>query len=130
MTDSQEKGIIGEIVEDGFPVVFKFVNELPAQDTRGRYGWLTVVSWKYDGSQRNGMPRQEVNSRMIDLEQAIETLEEEGHCLHAYSRTGNGLKELVYYISDRDRFMQAFNEALKNRPTYPIEITFYEDQEW
>ncbi len=130
MADSQEKGIIGEIVEDGFPVVFNLIDEFPSEDTRGRFGWLTVVSWKYDGSQRNGMPAEGVNLRMIDLEHAIEDLEQEGYCRHAYSRTGNSLKELAYYISDRDRFMEAFNEALKDQPPYPIEITFYEDRAW
>ena len=80
MADSQEKGIIGEIVEDGFPVVFKLVDELPFEDTRGRFGWLTVVSWKYDGRKRNGMPPEGVNSRMISLEHAFETaLEEQGY---------------------------------------------------
>jgi hypothetical protein len=96
--------------------VFKLVDELPFEDTRGRFGWLTVVSWKYDGGQPNGMPAESINRGMIALEHAIEDLEQEGHCLHAYSRTGNNLKELVYYIADRDRFMEAFNEALKDQP--------------
>jgi hypothetical protein len=131
MTDSQEKGVIGEIREGGFPVVFKFVDELPSEETRGRFGWLTVVSWKYDGTQRNGMPPEEINLRMISLEHIIEDgLENQGHCVHAYSRTGNSLKELIYYISDRDQFMEAFNNALKDQPPYPVEITFYEDRSW
>lgn len=61
MTESQGKGIIGEIKEDGFPVIFKFVDDLPSEETRGRLGWLTAVSWKYDGHQRNGMPPEEIN---------------------------------------------------------------------
>jgi hypothetical protein len=130
MTDSQEKGVIGEILEGGFPVVFKFVDELPSEEARGRFGWLTVVSWKYDGTQRNGMPPEEVNMRMISLEHTIDGLESQGHCIHAYSRTGNSLKELVYYISDRDQFMETFNNALKDQPPYPVEITFYEDRSW
>lgn len=67
---------------------------------------------------------------MIDLEHAIENLEQEGYCLYAYSRTGNNLKELVYYISDRDEFMEEFDKALRDQPVYPIEINFYEDRGW
>jgi hypothetical protein len=130
MTEPQERGVIGEIREDGFPVVFKFVDELPSAETHGRFGWLAVLSWKYDGRQRNGMPPEEINLGMLDLEHAVEGLEQEGYCRHAYSRTGNGLKELVYYISDRDQFMGAFNGALRDQPPYPIEITFYEDRGW
>src|SRR5262245_25018585 len=130
MEHSLERGIIGEIEEDGLPVVFKFVDEAPSSETRDRFRWLTVISWKYDRSVRNGMPPQDTNERMLALEHAIDALEESTLCRHAYSRTGNGLKELVYYISDREKFMGAFNDALSEHPRYPIEINFYEDHEW
>jgi len=129
--NGEEKGIIGEVEEDGFPVVFKFVDELPSEETRGRFGWLTVITWKNDGNQRNGMPPEETNSQMRNLEHAIEeNIQSKGHCLHAYSKTGNSLKELVYYISDRDEFMREFNAALRGQPRYPLEIDFYEDGGW
>ena len=76
------------------------------------------------------MPPEEINFRMLALEHRVDDLEQEGYCRHACSRTGNGLKELVYYISDREQFMEAFNDALKDQPPYPIEITFYEDRVW
>jgi hypothetical protein len=76
------------------------------------------------------MPTEEIYMHIIDLEHVIENLEQQGYCRHVYSRTGNSLKELVYYIPDRDEFMKEFNEALKDRPVYPIEINFYEDREW
>jgi len=100
---ADEPGIIGETYEDGFPVVLKLV----------------------DG------PSELVNSQMLALEDALDqSLESPGLCRHAYSRTGNGLKELAYYIHERDQFMEAFNTALAEHPPCPIEITFYEDREW
>lgn len=131
MSEAQELGIIGEVQEDGLTVVFKFVDEYPDPEIRQTYPWLTVISWKYDGSDCNGMPPEEVNQRMLTLEHAIEeALENQDLCRHAYSRTGNHLKELAYYIPDREKFMAAFNEALQSHPRYPIEINFYEDPEW
>ena len=130
MSGEQEKGIIGEIQEDGLPVIYRLVDELPDQDIRASYSWLTVVSWKYDGLDRNGMPPEGTNQRMIALEHAIDALEETELCRHAYSRTGNHLKELVYYISSREQFMEALNSALAHHPPYPIEINFYDDTEW
>ena len=53
----------------------------------------------------------------------------DGFCRHVCSRTGNGLTELVYYIAERDQFMQAVNTAVADRQRYPIEITFYEDRD-
>lgn len=131
MSDARELGIIGEIKEDGLPVIYKFVDEYPPPEVRADYSWVTVISWKYDGSNRNGMPPDDVNQKMISLEHVIEvSLDDQGFSRHAYSRTGNHLKELVYYISNRQEFMAAFNDALANHPRYPIEINFYEDPQW
>ena len=130
MGDSDELGIIGETEEDGLPVIYRLVDELPGADVRDGLPWLTVISWRYDREARNGMPPVAINDRMIALERAIEEIEAVSLCRHAYSRTGNGLKEFAYYITDRDRFMDAFNIAVRNHPRYPIEIEFYEDLEW
>jgi hypothetical protein len=129
-SEAQEKGFIGKYKEDGAPVILKFINEFPTEDVRNAYRWLTVISWKYDGKQ-NGMPLEDVNSSMIALEKVFEdSLEHEGFCKHAYSRTGNNLKELVYYIENQEKFLAALNKALASHPRYPIEINFYEDQAW
>ena len=130
MAGGEELGIVGESKEDGLPVIYKFVDEAPSQETRERFPWLTVISWKYDRSIRNGMPPEDTNKQMLALEHAVDELGEAALCRHAYSRTGNGLKELVYYIANRDEFMGAFNNALRKHPRYPIEIKFYEDREW
>jgi hypothetical protein len=130
-SEAQEKGIIGKYTEDGSPVILKFVNEFPTEDVRNVYRWLTVISWEYDGGQNNGMPPKDTNLSMISLEDALDvSLEKEGHCKHAYSRTGNNLKEFVYYTENQEIFLAAFNNALVSHPLYPIEITFYEDQSW
>jgi|GEM_PF-871094 len=127
----EPKGVIGEVYINGFPVIYKFVNELPTKDIRATYPRLVVVSWKYDGSERNGMPEEDENKRMIQLEDALEVgVEAKGVCTHAYSRTGNNLKEFVYYIRDDDEFLKSLNSALASHDRYPIEITFYEDREW
>jgi len=68
---------------------------------------------------------------MIKLEDALETISgREALYLDVYSATGNNLKEFVFYIADREQFMANFNHALRDQPAYPIEINFYEDNEW
>lgn len=129
--DSTDLGIIGRVYEDGSAVIYKLVDEFPEQDVRSALPWLTVISWQYDGSASDGMPEAGVNEKMVQLEQAIESaLVRSGFCRHAYSRTGNGLKELVYYIADREAFMSEFNAAMSGHVRYPIEIGFYDDPEW
>ncbi len=130
MDQPEDLGVIGETEEDGYPVVYRLVDQLPAEAIRARLPWLTVISWRYDREARNGMPPVAMNERMIVLERALDAIEAAALCRHAYSRTGNGLKELAYYIIERDAFMVAFNDAVRNHPRYPIEIEFFEDQGW
>jgi hypothetical protein len=127
----EQKGIIGRVYENGLPVIYKFVNEMPSVTIREQLQWLTVISWKYDGTSNNGMPQADENQLMIKLEDAIEDhLENDKVLRHAYSRTGNDLKELVYYIHEQDQFLDAFNKTLENHSKYPIDISFYEDSKW
>ncbi|MGF1831756.1 DUF695 domain-containing protein [Photobacterium angustum] len=131
MTWSEETWSVGEAKIQGRPVVYKFINEFPDDSTRSKMEWLTVVSWKYDGSTNNGMPPKHVNELMIKLEDGLETIKgREGLYFDVYSATGNDLKEFVFYIADREIFMKQFNEALSGHEVYPIEVNFYQDKEW
>ena len=40
------------------------------------------------------------------------------------------MKELVYYIGDREAFVASFNEELAGQPRYPLQIEFFDDPEW
>lgn len=125
------KGVIGSYTENGFPVIIKFVNELPQNKIINHLPFLVIISWKYNGEKNNGMPEKKVNERMIILEGAIEkSMESSNVFTHAYSRTGNNLKEFVYYGTNQDDFMNLLNKTLKSHKEYPIEISFYEDKEW
>ena len=125
------KGVIGRDWEDEHPVIYRFVNEPPSHEKMASLPWLTVIAWKYEGSETNGMPPAQVNERMVILEEVLRSaVEKSGFCEHAISRTGNNLKEFVYYIHDRDAFLTKLNDALQSLERFPIEITFYEDVEW
>ncbi|MEZ9525681.1 DUF695 domain-containing protein [Enterovibrio norvegicus] len=129
--DKDAKGIIGEVTEGGYPVIYSFVNELPAEKIRKDLNWLVVISWKYDGVSNNGMPNKDLNTSMIELEDILEELyETNSFAERAYSRTGNNLKEFVFYISNRDLFLGKFNDMAKGKPRFPIEINFYDDPSW
>ena len=125
-----QRGVIGEYYESDKPVIVKFVNEIPDQKIINSLPWLTIISWKYDVEINNGMPPKEVNEKMIKLENALEVFYSIDTCRWIYNRTGNGLKEFNYQISDRDQFIKEINNVLKSHERYPIEITFYKDSDW
>jgi len=131
MAWSEETWTVAKSSVKGIPVIYKFMNELPDEITRGKLPWLTVVSWKYDGSTNNGMPTRDVNDGMIELEDSLEAIVgREAIYFDVYSATGNDLKEFVFYISYQAEFVENFNDAMSGKPRYPIEINFYEDKEW
>jgi hypothetical protein len=131
MAFAEDTWSIGEAKIQGNPVVYKFTNAAPPESIRHKLPRLTVISWKYDGSENNGMPPKKINEAMIKLEDALETISgRETLYLDVYSETGNNLKEFAFYIADREQFMANFNHALRDQPAYPIEINFYEDNEW
>lgn len=131
--NAQEKltGIIGKYYEDNNPVIVSFENKLPDNKIINSNPSLVVISWKYDGSMNNGMPLNSINEKMIILEDAFdEELKTSKIFYRAYGRTGNNLKELVYYCKNQESFMELLNKALEKHENYPIEITFYEDKDW
>ena len=129
MTDAQ--GVLAQAEEDGYPVLYRFIDQTPSDSKREQLEWLTVISWTYDKTVRNGMPPEDINEHMVRLESSLaDDVESPGFCEHAVSKTGNGTKEFSYYINDRDAFIEKLNAALDGQPVYPIEITFYHDPEW
>jgi len=131
MATAEETWSVAEAKIDGKPVVYKFMSELPDKKLRESMVWLTVVSWKYDGSSNNGMPPKDVNNYMILLEDALEAIKgREVIYFNVYSATGNNLKEFAFYIADREAFKHNFNKALNGHKAYPLKINFYEDKDW
>jgi hypothetical protein len=127
----EQKGTIGRYYANDLPVIVKFVNELPNEKLMNKLPFLTVVSWKYNGSKNNGMPSKKINERMIILEEALHnSMEKTDIFTHAYSRTGNNLKELVYYTTKQDDFLTMLNQTLEKHSVYPIDIEFFEDKDW
>jgi hypothetical protein len=103
---------------------------MPSDEEQRSCPWLTVLRWHYDGSGNNGMPDEEVNRGMLSLDETLGTLESPRSCTEAYRRIGYDLREFVFYVADRDDFLSSLNMALANHPKYPIEIKFYEDENW
>ncbi|MBM0103739.1 DUF695 domain-containing protein [Steroidobacter sp. S1-65] len=121
--------IVAEGRESGNRVIFKFLGEMPEPEARAKMGVLTVIAWKYDGAANEGLPPATDRERMNTLEDTLDLIDAD-ILKPAFSRTGNNLKELAYYIGDRERFLASLNRVLRGHDRYPIEISFYEDPQW
>jgi hypothetical protein len=129
-TPSEASGRIVQTWKDGQRILWTYVPELPAQDAQHALPWLTVLRWEYNGSDSEGMPTADENQHMLMLDVALGKIERPGFCVEGYRRIGAGLREFVFYIADRDKFLQEFNHCVANDRRYPITIMFYKDEEW
>lgn len=117
--------------KNGMTMIYRFISKDPKPSEVQRFKWLTVISWKYDGRANNGMPNNSFSSDMDRFEDAIDEMLRDTRCgMDVYVRTGDGEREFVYYIADREEFTKYLNAALANHKVYPIEIEFFEDVEW
>lgn len=126
----ETSGRIVETWKDGLPVLWTYVPEMPGEVSRRAIPWLTIVRWEYDGSENNGMPHTKENQRMLILETALGNIERSEFCVEAYRRVGAGVREFVYYVADRAKFLEEFNDNVAEHPPFPIEIKFYKDETW
>ena len=76
------------------------------------------------------MPTAEANEHMSMLDEVVSKIERPDSCVEAYRRIGAGLREFVFYIADREKFLDEFNEGVAQDRRYPITIKFYQDEEW
>lgn len=129
-TTAGQSGRIVQTLKEGLPILWSYVPEMPALSEQRSMPWLTVIRWPYDGTANNGMPLPNDNQQMLALDGALGKLEKPGFCIEAYRHIGAGLREFVFYIADRDKFLEAFNHQVANHPRYPIEIKFYLDENW
>jgi len=117
--------------ENNLPIIMKSIEALPSESIIKQLPYLVVISWKYDGSNNNGMPDTDVNSKMIIFEEAMASaMEGTNQAMLVYSKTGNNTKEFAYYCTKQNEFMKVLNQALQHHEAYPIEINFYEDVAW
>jgi len=127
---TENMGRIVQTSKDGLRILWTYIPELPLQAARSVMPWLTVVRWEYDGSSNMGMPGSEESEHMLLLETILGKIERPEFCYEAYRRIGAGVREFVYYVVDRDKFLQEFNEYASEDPRYPISVTFYNDEVW
>ena len=129
-TLNESRGRIVETHKDGFSILWTYVPEMPAEEQRHSLPWLAVLAWPYDGSTRNGMPPVEVNESMLRLEDVLSKIERHDFCVEAYRRVGDGLREFVFYIANREQFLAELNDPIASHERYPIDIKFYMDESW
>jgi Family of unknown function (DUF695) len=89
-----------------------------------------MISWPYAGDER-GFPAPSALQAMDAFESAIDDLTAQpGLSYLLCVITGFNAREYHFYTSSRDRFLTAFNAALRQHPPLPLRIHNTDDPGW
>ena len=114
------------------PELMRFLlvrKELAPHLETGKYPYRIEIRWDYEGDLR-GMPTDAVGMDMEAFEAALlPALERNKLALLAYSCTGEGVKEWVYYTRNLKAFGETLNMALADLPQFPLSFKADEDRE-
>ena len=85
------------------------------------------ITWKYAGD----MPSGNTNAAQVAFESAIDVLTGDNKVAELVQvASGGGVKEWLFYCSDRERFTEEFDRLLTGRESYPVEISSLDDPDW
>ena len=93
--------------------------------------WRMTFSWVYDGQKNNGMPTPAVREQMNKLEDFLEKeIEKKGVGELAVTRTGDELKQLIYFVHSEESIQPKLNRFAVELSKFPIKISFKYDPDW
>jgi len=126
----EEPWVMAEGSEDELPVNFRMRECVPAGIETTSYPRLINIHWRCESPENQGMPTKGVHDQMVELEQALESIEGPELGFMVLSKTGNRRKEWIWYVANEDQFFGRFSETLKGRSRFPIEIEAADDPTW
>jgi len=94
------------------------------------YPALVSIYWPYEIDNVRGMPESSVIDSQYALEDLMMPLDrlDKGHLVLVV--TGSGTKTWNWYVKDLASWKAEFNEALQNRPIFPISISVEIQPKW
>lgn len=114
---------------DGRVIVYRYVEDFEPGFKRAAFPDRITVSWPYRGA--NGLPSKAEFRAMDDLENILEAaVEARPFARLALVRTGDNLREWVYYAASQQQFMARVNDALHGRPVLPLQFGLASDPHW
>lgn len=87
---------------------------------------VVTIEWRYD----DVVPSQELMLLFKILDNALESMTESESHIMVHSTLGDGMRELCFYTTDYDQFMETLNASLSSLPALPIGIEFDQDRKW
>jgi len=107
------------------PKTYSVSHDRPENLLSSEHQTAVVVEWAYGG----GLPSSEMELLIRILDRALRPLLRSGQHIMTHCIWGCGVRELTYYTTSYDSFMEHLNHSLAHLPSLPIEISYIDGDE-
>lgn len=92
---------------------------------------LIYFTISYEVDDPRGFPTKEVYAQISDFEdEDVPDIETESNSIHVASVLKNGIKDLLFYVSDPDAFLKAVNENNSKLKGLKVDLELANDPKW
>ncbi len=92
---------------------------------------LVYLTISYEVDDPRGFPSKEVYAQISDFEdEDVPDIEAESNSIHVASVIKDGIKDLLFYISDPDVFLKAVNENNSKLKGLKVDLELANDPQW
>ncbi len=114
----------------GHTMFFRALDLDSIEVKKSDYPTLVSINWPYKIDNERGMPESAVIDSQYALEDLMMPLDVLGKGHLVLVVTGSGNKTWNWYVKDLSSWKLAFNDALKNKPIFPINISVETQPKW
>lgn len=131
-TQDDEHSIFEAELKSGNKLIAVVNTNLLNWDKKTSHPWIAVITFKYDGSNNNGMPNEEDYQCLNEIEENImqQLLDKDGY-LYIGRQTADSERDIFFACKDYRKPSKAFYQIQQdNNNKYKIEYDIYKDKYW
>lgn len=131
-TENDEYSIMEAELESGNMLLAVINTNLLEWDRQSSHPWLAVMTLKYDGSKKNGMPNNADYELLGSIEDEIMlSLKDKDGNLNIGRQTANNERDIYFACKDFRKASKTFYETQKNYgDKFEIKYDIYKDKYW
>ncbi|MDR2009993.1 MAG: DUF695 domain-containing protein [Bacteroidales bacterium] len=131
-TSKDEHSILEAELESGNMLIAVVNTQLLNWDSKASHPWIAIITFKYDGSNSNGMPNTNDYQSLNEIEESIlqQLLDKDGY-LYIGRQTADNEREIYFACKDFRKPSKVFFKTQQdNSNKFEIEYDIYKDKYW
>ncbi|MBO9591414.1 MAG: DUF695 domain-containing protein [Niabella sp.] len=130
--EDDEYSILEAELKNGSNLITVVNTQLLNWDGKVSRAWIAFITFKYDGSNHNGMPNKKDYESLNQVEESIlHQLSDQDSYLYIGRQTANGERDIYFACKDFRKPSKVFFKALQeNSSEFEIEYDIYKDKYW